>query len=226
MSKLKLSVIAIIVLFVIILALLVALISGSSEVSDMNFQLEDYRLSLKSVTDKFDILQTQYDELQINFNNENEKSINLSQMNSELNETITGLYQANAELKTQNEELVKSMEVLQNQFDELTNNNKLLAGEIESLKADNIIEPQNQITPTEKTASNNNVTVSEPKPQTVTPPAVTTPTPSPATGIVYWVQSGKVWHTTMSCSSLSRSKNILSGTIAESGKERGCNICS
>ena len=45
---------------------------------------------------------------------------------------------------------------------------------------------------------------------------------------VYWVKSGEVWHTTDKCSSLSRSKNILSGEIADAianGKSRACKIC-
>lgn len=45
---------------------------------------------------------------------------------------------------------------------------------------------------------------------------------------VYWVKSGEVWHTTDKCSSLSRSKNILRGEIADaiaSGKSRACKIC-
>ena len=45
---------------------------------------------------------------------------------------------------------------------------------------------------------------------------------------VYWVESGKVWHTTENCKSLSRSKNIKSGTpddAVAAGKERACSVC-
>ncbi|WP_302962863.1 S8 family serine peptidase [uncultured Adlercreutzia sp.] len=42
---------------------------------------------------------------------------------------------------------------------------------------------------------------------------------------VYWVASGEVYHTTKDCVSLKRSKNILSGTIAQSGKKRVCSNC-
>lgn len=42
---------------------------------------------------------------------------------------------------------------------------------------------------------------------------------------VYWVKSGKVYHSTPDCASLSRSKNIRSGTISQSGKPRGCKNC-
>ena len=45
------------------------------------------------------------------------------------------------------------------------------------------------------------------------------------TSMVYWVPSGKVYHSTKSCSSLRRSKTIYSGTIAESGKAKHCQRC-
>jgi len=73
--------------------------------------------------------------------------------------------------------------------------------------------------------------------ETATPQATPTsaPMPSPAeqqettavpqTETVYWVPNGKVWHTTPNCSTLSRSNNILSGTIEESGKARACKKC-
>ena len=43
--------------------------------------------------------------------------------------------------------------------------------------------------------------------------------------IVYWTPNGKSYHTTSSCSALSRSKTILQGTIAESGKFDPCDRC-
>ena len=45
---------------------------------------------------------------------------------------------------------------------------------------------------------------------------------------VYWVSSGEVWHLNQGCSSLSRSKNILSGTVEAAmaaGKTRVCKKC-
>ena len=42
---------------------------------------------------------------------------------------------------------------------------------------------------------------------------------------VYWVASGEVYHSTDKCPSLARSKNIFSGTKAESGKSRPCSNC-
>lgn len=42
---------------------------------------------------------------------------------------------------------------------------------------------------------------------------------------VYWVTNGEVYHSTKDCRSLARSTNIKSGTIAESGKSKGCKNC-
>ncbi|MDY2883430.1 MAG: ComEC/Rec2 family competence protein [Romboutsia timonensis] len=44
-------------------------------------------------------------------------------------------------------------------------------------------------------------------------------------GTVYWTPNGKSYHTTKGCSTLSRSKTILSGTQAESGKSDPCDRC-
>lgn len=43
--------------------------------------------------------------------------------------------------------------------------------------------------------------------------------------VVYWTPNGSVYHTTDKCNSLSNSKNILTGTIADSGKPRVCKNC-
>ncbi len=69
----------------------------------------------------------------------------------------------------------------------------------------------------------------ETTPPETTPSKVTSPTGDEIGRTVYWVESGKVWHTTKNCSSLSRSKNILSGSISAAkavGKERVCKKCS
>lgn len=42
---------------------------------------------------------------------------------------------------------------------------------------------------------------------------------------VYWTPNGKSYHTTKNCSTLSRSKTILEGTIQESGKYDSCDRC-
>ena len=50
----------------------------------------------------------------------------------------------------------------------------------------------------------------------------------PLEDIVYWTENGSVWHKTKDCSSLSRSKNIISGSELDaisSGKERVCKRC-
>ena len=46
--------------------------------------------------------------------------------------------------------------------------------------------------------------------------------------IVYWTESGSVWHKKKDCSSLTRSKNIISGSESDAisnGKERACKRC-
>lgn len=47
-----------------------------------------------------------------------------------------------------------------------------------------------------------------------------------AAGTVYWTPSGSVYHTNSSCSTLSRSRTILNGSISDSGKPRACKVCS
>ena len=66
----------------------------------------------------------------------------------------------------------------------------------------------------------------------VTPETTVIPETTPVTErqeqTVYWVEGGEVWHTTSSCPSLSRSKNILSGSLDDAiaaGKERVCKRC-
>lgn len=46
-----------------------------------------------------------------------------------------------------------------------------------------------------------------------------------SSGKVYWTPNGKSYHTTKGCSTLSRSKTILEGTIQESGKNDPCDRC-
>ena len=46
--------------------------------------------------------------------------------------------------------------------------------------------------------------------------------------VVYWTNSGQVWHTNNNCSHLRNSKNIMSGTIGDAinnGKTRVCSYC-
>lgn len=50
----------------------------------------------------------------------------------------------------------------------------------------------------------------------------------PQSSTVYWTPNGKSYHTTSECSTLSRSKTILSGTLDEAiaaGKTDPCNVC-
>lgn len=49
-----------------------------------------------------------------------------------------------------------------------------------------------------------------------------------ASSTVYWTEKGKCWHTTKGCSTLSRSKNIKSGTVQQAkdaGKTKACSKC-
>ncbi len=51
---------------------------------------------------------------------------------------------------------------------------------------------------------------------------------SEQSGTYYWTPSGKSYHTTRNCRSLSRSKTILSGSLSEAksnGKKDPCNNC-
>lgn len=57
------------------------------------------------------------------------------------------------------------------------------------------------------------------------PSNATTNKESSSSGTVYWTPSGKSYHTTNKCSTLSRSKTILSGTKSESGKNDPCDKC-
>ena len=67
-----------------------------------------------------------------------------------------------------------------------------------------------------------------------TPIAIPQPVPTPEspsapaqqeTSTVFWVPNGSVYHTRRDCSSLSRSRNIHSGTRAQSGMPRRCQRC-
>lgn len=49
---------------------------------------------------------------------------------------------------------------------------------------------------------------------------------SDSSDIVYWTHSGKSYHKNKNCSTLSRSKTILEGSISESGKSDPCDVCN
>lgn len=54
-------------------------------------------------------------------------------------------------------------------------------------------------------------------------------TPEPQGGIVYWTPNEKSYHSTKSCTTLKRSKTILSGTVSETiASDHGdpCNVCN
>lgn len=58
------------------------------------------------------------------------------------------------------------------------------------------------------------------------PTASKTKKKSSDSGVVYWTPSGSVYHKSPDCPTLSRSKTINKGTIPQSGKTKGCKICS
>ena len=48
-------------------------------------------------------------------------------------------------------------------------------------------------------------------------------------GIVYWTESGSVWHESAGCSHLKNSTKIVSGSVADAqkaGKSKACTRCS
>lgn len=55
----------------------------------------------------------------------------------------------------------------------------------------------------------------------------TTVTPNDGSSdIVYWTPNGKSYHKNKNCSTLSRSKTILEGSVSESGKLDACDVCN
>lgn len=77
---------------------------------------------------------------------------------------------------------------------------------------------------TNSTTSNNSITLNN-STTVVEEIQQTQPEISSDSSIVYWTPNGKSYHTTRSCSTLSRSKTILSGTQVESGKSDPCDRC-
>lgn len=77
--------------------------------------------------------------------------------------------------------------------------------------------------------------VTEQPKETVPRPQEFTSAPFPDEGnpggdsqTVYWTPGGSVWHVTKACSSLSRSKEIIAGSVASAqaaGKDRACKRC-
>ncbi len=71
------------------------------------------------------------------------------------------------------------------------------------------------------------------QPETTAPPETASPhvtasDNSDAADSVYWVAGGEVWHLRSDCPSLSRSKNIKSGSVSDAvaaGKARVCKRC-
>lgn len=90
------------------------------------------------------------------------------------------------------------------------------------------------VTSPPETVAETSPATSRPEPLFETPPVTSAPETLPprsandTTDTVYWVANGEVWHLTESCPSLSRSKNIKSGSVSEAmaaGKARVCKRC-
>ena len=132
--------------------------------------------------------------------------------------------------------------------DHVTENLRQIAVALSSIGYD----VENEATEAEQTASQTAETVSpeSTSPEAAPVPTESSPTPTgtssaqtdavqsapesveqnvePQSSTVYWTPNGKSYHTTSECSTLSRSKTILSGTIDEAmaaGKTDPCNVC-
>lgn len=75
------------------------------------------------------------------------------------------------------------------------------------------------------TNSSNKTTSTTSKPNTDSTSKNESQSNTNSSATVYWTPNGKSYHTTKSCSTLSRSKTILNGTMSESGKYDPCDRC-
>ena len=67
----------------------------------------------------------------------------------------------------------------------------------------------------------NNTPIPDPQPQPIVESEITN-----NSEVVYWTPKGKSYHSSKDCPTLSRSKTILSGSQAESGKSDPCDRCN
>ena len=72
----------------------------------------------------------------------------------------------------------------------------------------------------------NNISVTDKKDIQPNPDPIKTEVENVQSETVYWVATGKTYHLDKECSALARSNNILSGTIAKSGKTTPCRLCA
>ena len=120
-------------------------------------------------------------------------------------ETIKELNQQIDDLTAQNQSLISDKESLQNQITDLKK-------QVENLKNNDDNSGGNGGRPITSSSGNGFRFPS-------------TNNSTQASGTVYWTSGGDVYHSTPDCSALSRSSNISSGTISQSGKSRACKIC-
>lgn len=96
-----------------------------------------------------------------------------------------------------------------------------------TLKGNVIKDEFDNVDPDEANAnSSSNNTSSNTNANTNTNTNTNSNTNSNTTATYYWTPNGKSYHTTKSCSALSNSKTILSGTLEESGKDDPCDRCN
>ena len=216
MKKGKLSTIIIIALMLISLTIFTY---GSYQTSQLNTQIDSLEKSITEFNSKYDTLNKTYEEILVSNEKLTQENSELTQIKFDFDEQSNLLNEANDILIEQNAELTAAVIIMQDALNELKDQNIKLISENNSLK-----EEINKIkaTPTVEPAPEPEKT---PVINETQAPLKAEPDPTPASEIVYWVRNGKVWHTTKECSSLQRSTEIFSGTIAESGKERVCSRC-
>lgn len=103
---------------------------------------------------------------------------------------------------------------------------KVINDEFDNINPDeynaNLESNKSTISSSNTSSKGNNTTSSSNKPNTI---VNSTPATNSGSGTVYWTPNGKSYHTTKGCSTLTRSKTILSGTQAQSGKSDPCDKC-
>lgn len=129
--------------------------------------------------------------------------------------------------KTNNDTSTLNLESTDNSNTENTTDTKAQTSSNEDIenKEDNTSNTENtgnntyDIEDNSQDTSSNSEVIYEPEPASTQETSQTSQT-------VYWTPNGKSYHSSASCPTLSRSKTILSGTQAESGKSDPCDRCN
>lgn len=181
--------------------LLVLGLSTSSYLNQLS-QLENENMELISTNqdleDEISQSENDYKELKNDYDQLDTKYNNLSDDNDSLKAELENYKDQQATIDDQNAKLVE----LQSQYDSLEKERDSLQAQVDAKKA---AEEQ-----AAREAEQARLAQQE---------------SSSYGSIVYWVAGGEVYHSTPNCATLKRSKNIQSGTIAQSGKGRPCKVC-